>query len=110
MEQLNSVCLRGRLGNVRTSTAGGVQTARATIATNSCYRDCSNQMIIETTWTNLVIPGKSTTVDLEILHKGDAVEVNGRLRNSRYTGPDGIERTVTEVFVTSLSVLDVENQ
>ena len=46
--------------------------------------------------------------DFSSISKGASVYVTGRLRTSRFTGNDGIERTVYEVIASKVEVQ--ENQ
>jgi len=43
--------------------------------------------------------------DFSTLVKGAGVEVKGRLRNNRYTDSNGVERTMTEILASQVSVL-----
>ena len=52
-----------------------------------------------TAFKNDKMPGFSTLV------KGAGVEVKGRLRNNRYTDSNGVERTMTEILASQVSVL-----
>lgn len=103
--QLNRVTLRGIIGNVRLSEIGEKKLARATIATNFLTRDSEGCALIESFWSNLVIFDGPATRDIGLLARGKAVEVTGRLRNIRYTASDGGERSMTDVLVSSLTVL-----
>lgn len=99
MEQLNKVTLRGMIGSIRSAEIAETKVYRFTLATNLAYRDKENCPVIETTWSQIVgFPGKDIDGKMmDSLQRGDKVEVTGRLRNSRYTGEDGVERTMTEI-------------
>jgi single-stranded DNA-binding protein len=43
--------------------------------------------------------------DFSALVKGAGVEVKGRLRNNRFTDSNGVERTVTEILASQVSVI-----
>lgn len=43
--------------------------------------------------------------DFTALVKGACVEVRGRLRNNRYTDSNGVERIITEIVASQVSVL-----
>ena len=98
MEQLNSVILSGIIGNVRVHDIQNSKVANFTVATNYVYKSRSGEVVIETTWSNVTAWGGGMGIDLGQLIKCMAVEVVGRLRNQRYTGTDGVERTVTEIL------------
>ena len=79
MEQLNSVTLRGIIGNARIQNIGD---------------------------THQVTAFKSDRMpDFSALVKGAGVEVKGRLRNNRFTDSNGVERTVTEILASQVSVI-----
>lgn len=102
MESLNRIELRGHVGACRVSSVGGKLIARLSVATSFVYRDSSGSAVIETTWMNVTAfegPGKE---DLGSLAKGDRVHVIGRVRNQRYTDPEGNERVQTEVVAATL--------
>ena len=63
-------------------------------------KDCDN------TWHNATIWQSEKFNDFDSLTKGTPVHIIGRLRMQRYTGSDGDERTVYEVIVSSLEILD----
>ena len=43
--------------------------------------------------------------DFSTLVRGAGVEVQGRLRNNRYTDSNGVERSVTEILASQVSVI-----
>ena len=108
MEQLNRIELRGNVGNVRISEVGGSRVARFSLATNFMYRGKDNEAVLETTWHNRVAWSGKGMPDFSSISKGAPVYVTGRLRTSRFTGNDGIERTVYEVIASKVEVQ--ENQ
>lgn len=104
MEQLNSVILRGYIGSIKVSSASGKDLARFTIATNTLFsRNDGN--IIETQWSNIVAWKNDSMDDFTKLHAGSAVEVQGRLHTSRYTGADGEMRFITEIYANKIHLL-----
>ena len=48
MEQLNSVTLRGIIGNARIQTIGDTEMARFSVATDHAYKNRSGEAVIET--------------------------------------------------------------
>ena len=71
MEQLNSVTLRGIIGNARIQNIGDTEMARFSVATDHAFK--SDRM-----------------PDFTALVKGAGVEVKGRLRNNRFTDSNGV--------------------
>ncbi len=96
------------VGAVKRARMGDVLTAQFSVATNYAYRDRDGQPVIETTWHAVrAFEGKDVD-DLNTLDRGARVKVVGRLRNCRYTDDTGTDRTVTEVYTTSLTILGKE--
>lgn len=102
MEQLNQVSLRGTIGGVNLSNVGGKTMQKLSLATNYVYKDKDGYSVIETTWHNLVFWGD------DVFQKGDKVEVSGRIRNTRYTDKNGEEHYATEIIVSKITKLVVE--
>lgn len=105
MEQLNKVILRGIVGSVRIINIGDRKGARMTVATNLAYRGQDGCCIIETTWHNVTAWEGQGIHDLDILCKGDRVEVTGRLKNQRYTTSVGEDRYSTEILAHTVNLL-----
>lgn len=106
MEQLNSVILRGIIGNARIQNIGNTEMARFSLATNYAFKNRSGEPVIETTWHQVTTFKNDRIPELSTLDKGVAIEVKGRIRNQRYTDANGIERHVSEVIASQLKVLD----
>lgn len=105
MEQLNKVILRGIIGSVRIINVEDRKGARMTVATNLAYRGQDGCCIIETTWHNVKAWEGQGIHDLDILCKGDRVEVTGRIKNQRYTTSDGEYRYSTEILAHTVNLL-----
>ena len=106
MEQLNSVILRGIIGNARIQNIGNTEMARFSLATNYAFKNRSGEPVIETTGHQVTAFKNDRIPELSTLDKGVAIEVKGRIRNQRYTDANGIERHVSEVIASQLKVLD----
>lgn len=106
MEQLNSVTLRGIIGNAHIQTVGPSEVARLSIATNYAYKSRSGEAVIETTWHLVTAFRNDRMPDFASLAKGTPVEVKGRIRNSRYTDASGNEKTTSEIIASQLTILD----
>lgn len=105
MEQLNQIHLRGYIGSVKVQNVGCSKVARFTVATNYAYRGQDGYCVIETTWHNVTAWEGNTIHDLDSLKKGDAVEIIGRLKQTRFTGADGTEHSIVEILASSLKVI-----
>lgn len=105
MEQLNSVILRGIIGNARIQNIGDTEMARFSVATDHAYKNRSGEAVIEVTWHQVTAFKNDKMPDFSTLVKDAGVEVKGRLRNNRYTDSNGVERTMTEILASQVSVL-----
>jgi single-strand DNA-binding protein len=105
MEHLNSVILRGIIENARIQNIGDTQMARFSVATKHAYKSRLGEAVIETTWHQVTAFKSDNMPDFTALVKGACVEVRGRLRNNRYTDSNGVERIMTEILASQVSVL-----
>ena len=105
MEQLNQVTLRGIIGNARIQNIGDTEMARFSVATDHAYKNRSGEAVIEVTWHQVTAFKSDNMPDFTALVKGACVEVRGRLRNNRYTDSNGVERIITEIVASQVSVL-----
>ena len=106
MEQINRIELRGMVGNVKIQNYTDAVVARLTVATNYAYKDKTGNAVIETAWHNIIAREGRNIQGLEELKRGDKVYLTGRLRYSKYTGSDGVERVACDVVANRLVVLD----
>ena len=105
MEQLNSVTLRGIIGNARIQNIGDTKMARFSVATDHIFKNRSGEVVCETTWHSVTAFKSDRMPDFSALVRGAGVEVKGRLRNNRFTDSNGVERTVTEILASQVSVI-----
>ena len=68
------------------------------VATNLAYKGAEGEAVIETIWHNVAAWSEGKNAGLADLQKGQAVEVQGRIRNQRYIATDGTERFTTEIL------------
>ena len=102
-EFLNRVELRGRVGHdPRVTSVGDAQVARFSLATNEAFRGKNGELREEVTWHNVTAWAGRNIMDFKEIRKGSFVSLIGRLRNSRFTGNDGTERSVVEVVAGRL--------
>lgn len=106
MEQLNRIELRGTVGSIKTQEISGANVANFTVATNLAYRDKDGGAIIETTWHNVTAWESKDIQNLDRIKKGSRVHVVGRIRNQRFCGTDGVERTMYEVIARTVELID----
>ena len=101
MEMLNRIELRGVVGSARTMKVSESEVTRFSVATDYFYKNKEGEAVVETTWHSVMAWDKG----LSELKRGDKVEVVGRIRNTRYTDSEGMERTSTEVVASEVKVL-----
>ena len=100
MVQLNRAVIRGIVGSVRITEVGDTKMARMAVATNYAYRAKDGTCVLETSWHCIVLFEGHGITGLDKISKGDKVHVEGRIRNQRYTGADGVERSSTEILAS----------
>lgn len=109
MDQINKIELCGIVGSARKDFIenSGAFHAAFTVATNYAYRGDNGDPVIETTWHRVeAFTGREIKEEtLRTIDKGCKVHVIGRLRNVRYIGGDGIERTMTEIIATCVEIV-----
>ena len=105
MEQLNSVSIRGIIGNARVQNIGNTEVVRFSVATDYAYKNRQGEAVIETTWHQVTAFKKDSMPDFNTLVRGTGVEVKGRLRNNRYTDAHGVERFTTEILASEVSLV-----
>lgn len=106
MEQLNRIELRGTVGSVRLQTYNDNQVARLSLATNVAYRDRDGSAVIETTWHNINAWEGKEIKDLDKIEKGTKLYVQGRIRNVRFVGQDGLDHFSTDVQAHRIVIID----
>lgn len=106
-EHINRIELQGRVGTVRTNEYNGSKVVNFSLITETLYKNREGTPTVESMWHNIVYwPGKNQEVADKIM-KGAPVNVSGRLRESRYTSADGIEKQYQEVLASSIKILQV---
>lgn len=102
-EFLNRVELRGRVGHdPKVFSVGDAQVARFSVATNEAFRGRNGELKEETTWHNVTAWAGRNIMDFKEIRKGSFVSLVGRIRNTRFRGNDGTERSVVEVVAGRL--------
>ena len=108
MASINKVIIVGNLGRDPESrySPSGEQVTRVSIATTDSRKDRQTGERIENTeWHRVVFFGKLAEIAGQYLKKGSQVYVEGRLRTSKYTGKDGIERYSTDIIASQMQML-----
>lgn len=105
---LNKVMLIGNLTRdpeMRYTPTGSAVTTFS-IATNRSWKTDAGEMRDEVEYHRLVSWNKLAEICSQLLTKGKRVYVEGRIQTRSFTGQDGQERTVTEVVIEDMIVLD----
>ncbi len=108
MASINKVIIVGNLGRDPESrySPSGEQVTRVSVATTDSRKDRQTGERIENTeWHRVVFFGKLAEIAGQYLKKGSQVYVEGRLRTSKYTGKDGIERYSTDIIAEQMQML-----
>ena len=99
---INKVIIVGNLGKdpeVRYNSAGSVITS-ASLATSESYKDKNTgKNVDKTEWHRVVFFGKLAEIAGEYLRKGSQIYIEGKLKTTKYTDNNGIEKYSTDVVV-----------
>lgn len=106
MEQINHVELRGNVGNIKIQEVSGNRVARISLATNYVYKSRDGSPVIETTWHNINVWQGRAIQNLDDIVRGSSIHVTGRIRSTKYTGPDGNEHQSYEVVAYKIELVD----
>lgn len=105
---VNRIEIVGRVGQVRVNEYGDSKTVANFSVITEVVMKRHGSIISESTWHNVTAWEGPAVASFDKLQKGSLVKVVGRLRNSKYTGADGIERIYTEFLASSLDILPRE--
>lgn len=93
---------------MKIQTVGNKQSIRMTIATNYVYKGRDGEPVLETTWHNVSAWEGKNMPDFGSISKGDKIYVVGRIRNQRYTGNDGVERTAVDIQASRIQMVETD--
>ena len=102
---VNRIEIVGRVGQVRVNEYGESKTVANFSVITEVVMKRHGSIVSESTWHNVTAWEGPAVASFNELQKGSLVKVVGRLRNSKYTGADGIERIYTEILASSLDIL-----
>ena len=102
---LNKVMLIGNVGHtpeVKENQNG--EWATFTLATTDRAYTTKNgtQVPERTEWHNIVVNNGLVAIVENYVTRGSKLYIEGRLRSRKYTGKDGVERTVAEIIATGM--------
>ena len=110
MEQLNKIEIRGIIGSVYVKDFSNAKVANISVATDYSYATKDGSVVVETTWHYVTAWEGKDIQNLDQLKKGTFVHVIGRLRNRKYTTPDGVERIAYEIIANKVEIVDRSSQ
>jgi single-strand DNA-binding protein len=106
---MNKIMLIGNLGRdpEMSYTEGGQAKTRFTLAVNRNWKDRNTgERRKETTWFNIIAWGQQAETCNNYLHKGSKVYVEGRMTSFKSNDKDGNERTLWDVVLENMEMLD----
>lgn len=109
MASVNKVILVGFLGQdpeIRTFPSGD-QVANVSLATTDKWKDKQTGERREATeWHRLQFGGKLAEIAAQYLRKGSQIYIEGSIRHRKYQDQQGVEKTITEIRVDHMQMLD----
>ena len=105
---VNKVILIGNLGKdpELRYTSGGVAVTTFSLATNESWKDPEGNTQERTQWHNVVAWRKLAEICGEYLKKGSKLYLEGRIQYRNYDDKNGVKRSVTEVVMDEMVMLD----
>ena len=90
------------------TTQNNAKIASFSIATTEKSYTTQNGVTIpeRTEWHNIVVFGKLADVIEKYVHKGSRMYVEGKMRTRAFTDKNGVQKTITEINVEKLEMLD----
>lgn len=107
MAGVNKVILLGNLGadpEIR-SLPSGSKVATFNIATSEAYNNKDGVRVEQTEWHRIELWDNLANIAEQYLHKGDSVYVEGKIRTEEYTDKDSINRRVTKIRGTAMTLV-----
>lgn len=96
----------GRVGFMEVTTAqSGMKIAKLSIALSERHKDKEGQWQEKTTWVSIKLFQKTAEFIESYVQKGDIVYVDGKLNQEKYTGKDGVEKTIMTIKVDEFKKL-----
>ncbi len=108
MEHLNRIEVNGRVGTIRIAEVNGSKVANFSIVSEYLYKARDGNAVSETTWFNITAWQNRDMPDFSRLIKGMPVHVTGRLRSSKYTNSEGVDRQFYEILANRIEYLTEE--
>lgn len=103
MAGVNKAIIIGNLGRdpeLRYANGSGTAICKLSVATTRKYKDED-----ETEWHRITVFGKTAEACEKFLAKGRQVYVEGRIKTSKYTDNQGVEKYSTEIVAETVQFL-----
>lgn len=107
MRSYSKTVLLGNVGQDPTikTTQDGTCIAKFSLATTEKYKNRAGEQVEDVAWHSISAFGRLAEVIGEYVKKGDPLFIEGRLRYSRSTGQDGVEKFWTEIRADEMRML-----
>ena len=105
MEHINRIEIQGNVGTIRLNEHHGRKVANFSVATELLYKSREGVAIAETTWHNIVAWSGKDIEDLSLISKGTPVHVIGRIKTSKYTSADGVEKFYSDIMASKVEIV-----
>lgn len=110
---LNKVILIGRLGKdpEMRQTQQGAPRCTISLATDETWKDkITGEKQNKVEWHRVIFFNRIAEIAAQYLRKGSLIYVEGKINSYRYTGQDGIERTMVEIYANEMKMLSPKTQ
>lgn len=108
---MNKIIMIGHLGRdpEMTFTPSGSAVTKFSLAVSRKWTEkASSEKKSETTWFNIVAWERLAETCNQYLHKGSKVYIEGRMTSREYTDKDNVKRTVWDVVISEMEMLDTK--
>ena len=104
----NSVRLTGYAATdpIIVNFATGKKMARLSLGVHEFYKNGLGEAVDQTQWFNLIFWNQKVDLVENVVKKGAAMRVEGKLSAQTYTDKNGDQRYTTEIVIHKLEVID----
>lgn len=104
----NKVQLIGNVGQEpeTTNLENGKIVTNISIATNESYKNADGERVKNTVWHRAVAWNKTAGIIDKYVRKGDMIAIEGKLVNRKFETKEGEKRTVTEILISEILLMN----
>ncbi|SRR5690625_2111184 len=108
MKSVNKVILVGNLGQdpEMRYLPGNIAKAKFSLATNQRFKNKAGEWVEQTEWHRIVVWRKQAEIAAKFLRKGSKIYLEGQLKTRSWVGKDDRQKSVTEIIVDEMILLD----